>query len=123
MGNSRNYLAPLGLAIIGALIGIGHFGDLHKTLFGSEKESKIKTDSYYKNDFDDSYSEEYQSDISFKGSGKTFVKTSYECNECSCSGYWGYKHSNGTYEGSCSNTDIWGHKCGHGPEKHGLRKW
>ena len=32
------------------------------------------------------------------------------------------KH-NGTYEGACSNTDGHGHTCGHGPEKHGLRKW
>ena len=54
-----------------------------------------------------------------------FVKTSSRCSNsnCSCSGYWGYKHQNGTYEGSCSNTDGHGHTCGHGPEKHGLRKW
>lgn len=56
---------------------------------------------------------------------KRFVKTSYRCTKsnCSCSGYWGYKHDNGTYEGACSNTDGHGHTCGHGPEKHGLRKW
>ena len=54
---------------------------------------------------------------------KKFVKTKNKCSTCSCSGYWGYKHDNGTYEGACSNTDKWGHKCGHGPEKHGLRKW
>ncbi len=54
-----------------------------------------------------------------------FVKTNYRCTKsnCSCSGYWGYKHNNGTYEGACSNTDGHGHTCGHGPEKHGLRKW
>lgn len=54
---------------------------------------------------------------------KTFVKTKNKCLKCSCSGYWGYKHGNDTYEGNCSNTDSYGHRCGHGPEKHGLRKW
>lgn len=54
---------------------------------------------------------------------KKFVKTKNKCSKCSCSGYWGYKHQNGTYEGACSNTDSHGHTCGHGPEKHGLRKW
>ena len=55
---------------------------------------------------------------------RTFVKTKSGCSRCSgCSGYWGYKHLNGTYEGDCSNSDGHGHTCGHGPEKHGLRKW
>ena len=54
---------------------------------------------------------------------RTFVKTRYKCSKCSCSGYWGYKHANGTYEGVCSNSDGHGHTCRHGPEKHGLRKW
>lgn len=56
---------------------------------------------------------------------KEFVKTRNRCtnSNCSCSGYWGYKHNNGTYEGACSNTDGHGHTCGHGPEKHGLRRW
>lgn len=54
---------------------------------------------------------------------KKFVKTKNKCTKCSCSGYWGYKHQNGTYEGACSNTDSHGHTCKHGPEKHGLRKW
>lgn len=54
---------------------------------------------------------------------KTFVKTKNRCQKCSCSGYWGYKHLNGTYEGSCSNSDGHGHTCGHSPEKHGLRSW
>lgn len=54
---------------------------------------------------------------------KTFVKTSNRCSKCGCSGYWGYKHHNGCYEGSCSNSDGHGHTCGHGPEKHGLKKW
>lgn len=58
-------------------------------------------------------------------STKKFVKTKNKCTKsnCSCSGYWGYKHDNGTYEGACSNTDGHGHTCGHGPEKHGLKKW
>lgn len=56
-------------------------------------------------------------------STKKFVKTKNRCSKCSCSGYWGYKHQNGTYEGACSNTDGHGHTCGHGPEKHGLKKW
>lgn len=62
---------------------------------------------------------------SSSATSKKFVKTGNRCNKsnCSCSGYWGYKHQNGTYEGSCSNTDGHGHTCGHGPEKHGLRKW
>lgn len=54
---------------------------------------------------------------------KKFVKTNYRCNKCSCSGYHGYLHQNGTYEGSCQNTDQWGHRCGHSPEHHGLRSW
>lgn len=56
-------------------------------------------------------------------STKKFVKTKNKCSKCSCSGYWGYKHNNGTYEGACSNRDSHGHTCGHGSEKHGLRKW
>lgn len=61
---------------------------------------------------------------SFQGSTTSFVKTNAKCKTCSgCSGYWGIKHLNGTYEGACSNSDGWGHRCGHGPEKHGLRKW
>lgn len=56
---------------------------------------------------------------------KKYVKTKNKCQKsnCSCSGYWGYKHANGTYEGNCQNTDGHGHTCGHGPEKHGLKKW
>lgn len=57
------------------------------------------------------------------GRYRTFVKTRNGCSKCDCSGYWGYKHGNGTYEGSCSNSDGHGHTCVHGPEKHGLRKW
>ena len=60
---------------------------------------------------------------SFQGNSRTFVKTSYRCEDCSCDGYYGYKHQNGTYEGKCSNTDKWGHTCGHSPEDHGLRSW
>lgn len=54
---------------------------------------------------------------------RTFVKTRNGCSKCDCSGYWGYKHGNGTYEGRCSNSDEHGHNCGHVFEKHGLRKW
>lgn len=54
---------------------------------------------------------------------KKFVKTGYRCDKCSCSGYWGYRHDNGTYEGGCQNTDGHGHRCGHSPEHHGLRSW
>lgn len=63
--------------------------------------------------------------VSSAANTKKFVKTKNKCTKsnCSCSGYWGYKHHNGTYEGACSNTDGHGHTCGHGPEKHGLKKW
>ncbi len=56
---------------------------------------------------------------------RTFVKTNAKCrnSNCQCSGYWGYRHGNGTYEGNCCNTDGFGHTCGHGPEAHGLRRW
>lgn len=55
---------------------------------------------------------------------RTFVKTKNKCSKCSgCSGYRGYRHGNGIYEGSCSNSDGHGHTCGHGPEKHDLRRW
>ena len=56
---------------------------------------------------------------------RTFVKTSYRCGRgsCKCSGYWGIKHHNGTYEGSCRNSDGYGHTCGHSPKDHGLRTW
>jgi len=54
---------------------------------------------------------------------KKFVKTKYGCKKCSCSGYWGYYHTNGTYEGACRHTDQWGHRCGHSPEQHGLKSW
>lgn len=123
MGNSNNYLAPLGLAIVGALFGFGHFGGLHDSLFGSGNKTEKVAATYYVNDYEETYSGGYNGDISFKGNGKKFVKTSFGCDGCCCSGYWGYMHPNGTYEGACSNTDMWGHKCGHGPEKHGLSKW
>lgn len=73
------------------------------------------------------YVSEKESEFSYSHSGdryRTFVKTKNKCSKCDgCSGYWGYKHGNGTYEGRCSNTDGHGHTCGHGPGKHGLRKW
>ena len=54
-----------------------------------------------------------------------YVKTRNKCTNgnCQCRGYWGKKHDSGTYEGRCSNSDGFGHPCGHGPEKHGLRKY
>ena len=52
-----------------------------------------------------------------------FVKTNFKCKSCKCSGYYGIKHDAGTYEGNCSNSDGYGHSCGHGPEKHGLRRF
>ena len=56
---------------------------------------------------------------------RTFVKTNARCRRgnCQCSGYWGIKHYNGTYEGSCRNSDGFGHTCGHSPQHHGLREW
>lgn len=56
---------------------------------------------------------------------KSFVKTNAKCRRghCQCSGYWGIKHYNGTYEGSCRNSDGFGHTCGHSPQDHGLRTW
>ena len=61
---------------------------------------------------------------SFGSQTKWFVKTTYKCSTCNgCSGYWGIYHTNETYEGACSNTDGYGYRCGHGPEKHGLKKW
>lgn len=63
MGNSKNYLAPLGLAAIGALFGIGHFGGLHDTFFGSDNETEITTSHYYSG----SESTGYGSEISFRG--------------------------------------------------------
>lgn len=64
---------------------------------------------------------------SFGGQTSWFVKTTYKCSICKsgngCSGYWGIYHTNGTYEGTCKNSDGWGHTCGHSPEKHGLKSW
>lgn len=56
-------------------------------------------------------------------SSRKFEKTRARCSKCGCTGYWGYKHQNGTYEGNCSNSDGHGHTSNHGPEKHGLKKW
>lgn len=65
MANSDNYLAPLGLAVVGVLFGIGHFGGLHETVFGSDNEYKsINVSESYS---DDTYSTGYGSEISFLG--------------------------------------------------------
>ena len=61
--------------------------------------------------------------VQMVSSSPSFVKTKAKCDKCSCSGYWGMKHANGTYEGNCRNTDQWGHKCGHSPSHHGLREY
>jgi len=53
----------------------------------------------------------------------TFKKTNIKCDKCSCSGYWGYYHTNGTWEGPCQNTDKFGHTCRHSPEQHGLKSF
>lgn len=63
MSDSKNYLAPFGLAAIGALFGIGHFGGLHDTIFGSDNKTEITTSSYYS----DSESAGYGSEITFRG--------------------------------------------------------
>ncbi len=63
MGNSKSYFAPLGLAAIGALFGIGHFGGLHDTVFGNDNKTEITTTNYYS----DSESTGYGSEISFRG--------------------------------------------------------
>ena len=56
-------------------------------------------------------------------SSSTFKKTKRKCSKCSCSGYWGYYHTNGTYEGKCSNHDNYGYTCRHDAKAHGLRNW
>lgn len=65
MANSRNYLAPLGLALVGTLFGVGHFGGLNEVFFGSDKEYSNVSDSYTGN----SYSSGNSSEISFRGTG------------------------------------------------------
>ena len=49
MADSKSYLAPLGLALVGTLFGIGHFGGLNEVLFGSDKEYENVSDSYTNN--------------------------------------------------------------------------
>lgn len=53
----------MGLAVVGTLFGIGHFGGLNETLFGLDNESEIITESYY----DGSYSTGYDNEITFRG--------------------------------------------------------
>ena len=79
MADSKNYLAPLGLAVVGAIFGIGHFSGLHKTLFGSDNKTEYVSESYYANDYDDSYSSGYNNgEIAFKGApdNETYTRTS-----------------------------------------------
>ncbi len=80
MSNSKNYLAPLGLAVVGAIFGIGHFGGLHETVFGSENEYEIVTSSYYDETYSPS-SNEYDHEISFRG------KKCSGSVGCNCSGF------------------------------------
>ena len=80
MADSKNYLAPLGLAVVGAFFGIGHFGGFHETLFGSENESEIVTTSYYNETYSPS-SNEYGHEISFRG------KNCSGSVGCDCSGF------------------------------------
>lgn len=63
------------------------------------------------------------SNISFGSRSTSVVQTNAACDACSCSGYKGIKHDAGTYEGDCSHSDGWGHRCGHSPSHHGLRQY
>ena len=69
----------------------------------------------------------YPKGLIFGGSNpeKTYIKeTQNKCDKCSCDGYKGiYHYLNGSYEGNCINTDKGGHRCGHSPEHHKLKKW
>lgn len=80
MADSKNYLAPLGLAVVGALFGVGHFGGLHETLFGSKHETETVAESYYEDSY--SYSTTgYGNEISFRG------KHCSGSVGCDCSGF------------------------------------
>lgn len=63
--------------------------------------------------------------VSFGSSTTMLVQTNAECHygSCECSGYKGIRHDNDTFEGACQHSDGFGHTCGHGPDKHGLKKW
>lgn len=65
MSDSKSYLASLGLAAIGALFGIGHFGGFYDTVFGPDDKTEITTSSYYS----DSESDGYAGEITFRGHG------------------------------------------------------
>lgn len=80
MADSKKYLAPLGLAVVGAIFGIGHFGGLHETVFGSENEPEIVTESYYNDSYSSSTSG-YGNEISFRG------KHCSGSVGCDCSGF------------------------------------
>ena len=80
MANSKDYLAPLGVVVVGVIFGIGHFGDLHEIVFDSENESKVVASSHY----DDTYSSDYKGyyhEISFRG------KKYSGSVGCDCSGF------------------------------------
>lgn len=53
-----------------------------------------------------------------------FRRTSYGCDECGCTGYWGkYHYLSHKYEGPCQNSDGYGHRCNHTPKEHGLPEY
>lgn len=79
MANSSKYLAPLGLAVIGTLFGIGHFGGLHESTFGSDSETEIITESYSEESYNSS--DGYGHEISFRG------KKCSGSVGCDCSGF------------------------------------
>lgn len=106
MANSNNYLAPLGMAVVGALFGIGHFSGLNETLFGSEKEYETTSQSYYVgSDYDDSYSVEYSGEISFRG------KHCSGSVGCDCSGFSPITDGKEWQKSYCK-------KCGHARSCH-----
>lgn len=85
----------------------------------SDSSSSSRNDYYYEENL---FGDNQDGDISFRSSKKA-VKTTATCDKCSCAGYIGIKHSNGTYEGNCLRTDQWGHTCNHSPKHHGLSEY
>lgn len=103
MANSSNYLAPLRLAVVGALFGIGHFGGLHETIFDSDNDTEIITKSYYDDTYDGSAG--YGHEISFRG------KVCSGSVGCGCSGFDPIKNGDVWQEAYCKH-------CGHKKSCH-----
>lgn len=80
MGNSRSYLAPLGLAVIGALFGFGHFGGLHETFFGSDNKYARQNNSYYIAPVT-SVSDEYEEESQYTEESES-AKRYKQCSVC-----------------------------------------